>query len=157
MCLMFAEIDVSEQLQEWRVKHDNQAFLHSEIFDVLSQRKNGIKCCQATIKIHINGQIDEVYEASEGVGPVDALSGALKKALSKSFPEVANWHLTDYEVSVVDSTKGAASEIMVFITATDGLNYWRTKAVSTDITEASWLALLDSFEYLILKHTGKIT
>jgi 2-isopropylmalate synthase len=41
--------------------------------------------------------------------------------------------------------------VRVLIESTDGDQLWRTVGASTDIIEASWLALSDSLEYWLLK------
>ena len=40
----------------------------------------------------------------------------------------------------------------VLIESSDGIDDWRTVGSSTDIIEASWLALADSLEYWLVKH-----
>ena len=40
----------------------------------------------------------------------------------------------------------------VFIESSDGKNQWRTVGSSTNIIEASWLALADSLEYWLIKY-----
>jgi 2-isopropylmalate synthase len=42
----------------------------------------------------------------------------------------------------------------VLIESTDGEEVWRTVGGSTNIIEASWLALADSLEYWLLKQKG---
>jgi 2-isopropylmalate synthase len=37
----------------------------------------------------------------------------------------------------------------VLIESTDGVRYWTTVGSSTDIIEASWLALSDALEYAL--------
>jgi 2-isopropylmalate synthase len=37
----------------------------------------------------------------------------------------------------------------VLIESTDGTHLWRTVGASTDVVEASWLALQDAYEYWI--------
>jgi 2-isopropylmalate synthase len=99
----------------------------------------------AMIKI----KVDDQYEitAAEGDGPVDALDGALRKALAKFYPQLSEIKLTDYKVRVLDSEMATAAKVRVLIESTDGKSDWTTIGVSTDIIEASWLALVDSIEY----------
>jgi 2-isopropylmalate synthase len=47
---------------------------------------------------------------------------------------------------------GTESQVRVLIESSDGVNDWRTVGSSTNIIEASWLALIDSVEYWLLKH-----
>jgi 2-isopropylmalate synthase len=42
--------------------------------------------------------------------------------------------------------------VRVIIESSDGENEWRTVGSSTNIIEASWLALADGLEYWLLKH-----
>ena len=39
----------------------------------------------------------------------------------------------------------------MLIESTDGRDIWTTVGVSTDIIEASWLALVDSIEYKLMQ------
>jgi len=41
--------------------------------------------------------------------------------------------------------------VRVLIESTDGRRQWRTVGSSTNIIEASWLALADSLEYWLLR------
>jgi len=102
----------------------------------------------AFIKIKV-GHISEVT-ASEGDGPVHAMDRALRKALEVFYPELNEIRLTDYKVRVLD-THATASQVRVLIESTDGDSIWSTIGVSTDILEASWIALVDSLEYKLMK------
>ncbi len=105
---------------------------------------------QATIKLmDANGNIE--YQASEGHGPVDALSKALRKALIAFFPQLNSVHLTDFKVRVLDASSGTAAKVRVLIESSDGEKVWGTVGVSEDIIEASWEALVDSIEYKLFK------
>ena len=57
--------------------------------------------------------------------------------------------LTDFKVRVLDSKDATAARVRVLVESTDGRNFWTTVGVSTDLIEASWLALVDSFEYIL--------
>ena len=96
-----------------------------------------------------NGQIE--FTASEGNGPVNALDRALKKALEVFYPKLKNVHLRDYKVRVLDPESATKAKVRVLITTTDGKSAWNTVGVSTDTIEASWIALVDSLEYKLLK------
>ena len=103
----------------------------------------------AMIKITVNDQVE--ITAAEGNGPVNALDKALRKALEKFYPELANVHLTDFKVRVLDSTSATESRVRVLLESSDGKESWTTVGVSTDIVEASWLALVDSIEYKLIQ------
>lgn len=102
----------------------------------------------AVVKIMVDGKVEMTSE--EGDGPVHALDKAIKKALAVFYPQVGNIRLLDYKVRVIDSGKGAAAMVRVLIESTDGKNVWTTVGASTDIIDASWLALVDSIEYKLL-------
>ena len=55
--------------------------------------------------------------------------------------------LTDYKVRIVDGKAGTAARTRVLIESTDGRKSWGTVGVSENIIEASWQALVDSFEF----------
>lgn len=102
-------------------------------------------CSFAQLKIDVDGAIANT--AGEGDGPVHALDIALRKALERFYPAVAGIRLTDYKVRVLDSKSATAAKVRVLIETTDGKDVWSTVGVSSDVMEASWLALVDSFEY----------
>ena len=93
--------------------------------------------------------------AGEGNGPVNALDNALRQALQSFYPSVRQIHLTDYKVRVLDGKSATASRVRVLIESSDGTDSWTTIGVSSDLVEASWLALVDSFEYKLIKDIEK--
>jgi 2-isopropylmalate synthase len=102
-------------------------------------------CSFAQLKIEVGGKLE--VTAGEGDGPVHALDVALRKALERFYPAVSHIRLIDYKVRVLDSKSATASKVRVLIESADELVSWTTVGVSSDIIEASWLALVDSFEY----------
>ena len=90
--------------------------------------------------------------AAEGEGPVNALDKALRKVLEPFYPTLKAVHLTDYKVRVLSASEATASKVRVLIESTDGKESWSTIGVSKDIIEASWLALVDSIEYFLIKN-----
>ena len=105
---------------------------------------------EATVRITVNG--DHLHTAAEGDGPVHALDQALRKALLEKYPALADIHLTDYKVRVLDATRGTATSVRVLIEATDGEETWSTVAAHENIIEASWRALVDSIVYGLTRH-----
>lgn len=101
------------------------------------------------IKLAVDGK--EEITAADGDGPVHALDKALRKALEVFYPELKQVHLTDYKVRVLETTAATASKVRVLIESTDGEDSWTTVGVSSDIIEASWIALVDSIEHKLLK------
>ncbi len=112
------------------------------------KRENGEVFSEATIKV-TNNNIT-VHTAAEGDGPVNALDNALRKALVNFFPVLSSVKLEDFKVRVLDGTEGTAAKVRVLIESSDGVSRWSTVGVSTNVIEASWLALIDSLHYKLL-------
>ena len=100
----------------------------------------------AVIKIAVGDR--EELTAGEGNGPVNAIDEALRRALTRFYPQIADMRLTDYRVRVLDS-KATASSVRVSVESTDGVSVWRTVGVSVDVINASWQAMCDSVEYML--------
>ncbi len=111
------------------------------------------KGASATVKVRVGGEIQLM--AAEGNGPVNALDQALRKALEIFYPILSQVKLTDYKVRVLDSKSATAAGVRVLITSTDGEDTFTTVGVSGDVVAASWKALEDSMEYLLLKAAAK--
>ena len=137
------ELVIRKQLGKYR------PFFELEHFKIIGEQPtNGEYGSSAIIKVRVDGT-DEIT-AAEGDGPVHALDCALRKALDKFFPELSNVHLTDYKVRVINGRDATAAKVRVLLQSTDGDAVWTTVGVSTDIIEASWIALVDSIEYKLL-------
>lgn len=104
---------------------------------------------EAIIRLTVHGEMRHVV--SDGDGPVDALDGALRKALEQDYPEVRNVRLTDFKVRVLDASSGTAAKVRVMIESSDGEKTWTTCGVSENIIQASYNALVDSIDYQLLK------
>lgn len=104
----------------------------------------GRDLCEATVKLIVNGVPE--YTVEEGDGPVNALDAALRKALRPFYKWIDGVRLSDYKVRIVDGGRGTAARTRVLIVSTDGPETWGTVGVSDNIIEASWRALVDSFE-----------
>ena len=104
---------------------------------------------EATVKVKVGDRI--MHTAAEGNGPVNALDRALRKALVEFYPDLTVVELTDYKVRILEESAGTGSQVRVLIESSDGKKQWRTVGSSTNIIEASWLALADSMEYWLLK------
>jgi 2-isopropylmalate synthase len=107
---------------------------------------------EATVKVKVGDRI--IHTAAEGDGPVNALDRAMRKALISFYPDLAVIRLMDYKVRILEETAGTESQVRVLIESTDGEYEWRTVGGSTDIIEASWLALADSLEYWLLSKSS---
>ena len=103
---------------------------------------------EATVKVRVGEHL--FHEVADGNGPVNALNRALRKAILPFYPRLHSVHLTDYKVRILDSGSGTAAMTRVLIDFSDGDRRWTTVGASTNIIEASWIALSDSVEYFIL-------
>ena len=110
---------------------------------------------EATVKVKVNNEV--VHTVSEGNGPVNALDNALRKALVQFYPGVAQVQLVDYKVRILEETAGTESQVRVLIESSDGQQQWRTVGSSTNIIEASWLALADGLEYWMARRQTNST
>ena len=103
---------------------------------------------EAMVKVKVGDKI--FHTVSEGDGPVNALDNALRKALSEKYPSLLMVKLVDFKVRILEESIGTESLVRVLIESSDGESQWRTVGSSTNIIEASWLALADSLEYWLL-------
>ena len=105
---------------------------------------------EATVKIRVESEIR--HTAAVGNGPVNALDAALRKALLEDYPDLQMVRLADYKVRVVEQGTGTGAVVRVLTESTDGTNTWQTVGASSNIIEASWMAVVDSLEYWLLKY-----
>jgi 2-isopropylmalate synthase len=104
---------------------------------------------EAIVKVKVGGEI--IHTAAEGDGPVNALDLAMRKALLQYYPNLKQVKLVDYKVRILEESTGTESQVRVLIESSDGVNDWHTVGGSTNIIEASWLALADGLEYWLVK------
>lgn len=100
---------------------------------------------EAMVKVRVQGEV--LHTAAEGNGPVNALDLALRKALSGYYPQIKDFHLSDYKVRILDSDHGTEAITRVLIDTRNTSSRWSTVGAGTNIIEASWRALADSVEY----------
>jgi 2-isopropylmalate synthase len=106
---------------------------------------------EAMVKVRVQGEV--LHTAAEGNGPVNALDIALRKALKDYYPRIADFHLSDYKVRILDSDHGTEAITRVLIDTRNSTSRWSTVGAGTNIIEASWRALADSMEYgLMVAH-----
>jgi 2-isopropylmalate synthase len=143
----FEAADASFQLLVLRTLGRHQPIFSLKEYHCSFRRsaRDGSTLCEATVKIDVNGTSE--YTVEEGDGPVNALDAALRKALRPFYPWIDSLRLADYKVRIVDGSRGTAARTRVLVVSTDGHTTWGTVGVSDNIIEASWLALVDSFEF----------
>jgi 2-isopropylmalate synthase len=121
-----------------------------ELFRVINEKnEENPSHAQAMIKIWVGDEVE--ITAAEGNGPINALDNALRKALRTFYPEIDEMQLIDFKVNILDGSEGTAAKVRVLIESQDPNEIWSTVGVSESVIEASWLALVDSFQYKLSK------
>jgi len=116
---------------------------------ILEKNEDEQTTSEAMVKITVG---DKVYHtAADGDGPVNAMDNALRKALDEVYPAIKEMHLTDYKVRVLNGNEATAARVRVLIETADGTDKWSTVGVSENIIEASFQALADSINYMLMK------
>ena len=105
----------------------------------------------ATIKVEVDGK--NLLEVAEGNGPVAALDRALRKALVKFYPQIAEFYLADYKVRILDGGARTAAKTRVLVESGNGIQRWTTIGVSANILDASYQAVVEGMEYGLLLQT----
>jgi len=80
--------------------------------------QDGHMAAEATVKVEVGDQV--IHTAADGNGPVNALNAAVRKALLPIYPRLADVHLTDYKVRILDGEAGTAAQARVLITSAQG-------------------------------------
>ena len=107
--------------------------------------------CEASVKLNVGDKMNHTISAGHGV--VNALDGALRKALQPFFPDLEKIQLIDYKVRIIDGEEATAAKTRVLIVQTDGETTWGTVGVSDSIIEASWIALTDGLDLFLQKRS----
>jgi 2-isopropylmalate synthase len=90
---------------------------------------------------------------AEGAGPVDALTKAMRRELEKWYPALAQMRLGTFSVTALDvSAHDSAAYVRVTVSFhADGHEPWITAGVSSDMNQAALMAIVDGFNYWLLK------
>jgi 2-isopropylmalate synthase len=146
---VFEAADASLELLMRRATGWEQPWFKVEGYRVTTyHREIGVET-EATVKVWVEGQ--RHVEVGEGNGPVNALDQALRKAVDRAYPGLNHVHLTDYRVRILDDNADTDAVVRVLIESTDGDEVWTTVGVSTNIIEASWMALTDALVFGLLR------
>lgn len=158
----FEAADGSLELLMRRATGWKQDYFRLESFRVSTEHRSasadsalgndGDVTTEATIKVWVGDE--RIVATAEGNGPVNAIDGALRKAVGNNYPQLTRVHLTDYRVRVLDTAKGTGAITRVLLDTTDGTRTWSTIGVSENVIEASWSALVDSIVYGLLHTSG---
>ena len=108
---------------------------------------------EATAAITIGSHTQ--YEVEYGNGPVHAIDKAIRKALIQFYPSLGNVDLIDFKVRILEpheGQKGTGAVTRVLIEFKDEHDLiWRTVGVSTNIIDASVMALSDGMVWKLMK------
>jgi 2-isopropylmalate synthase len=104
---------------------------------------------EAMVKLRVGERLVQV--AADGNGPVSALDAAVRKALLRGLPGDGAGPPGRLQGAHHQLEGRRGRRRPVLIESSDGLQRWRTVGASTDVVEASWLALQDAYEYWILR------
>ena len=121
---------------------------------LVEQRSGRELLAECTVKVEVAGEV--LHTAADGNGPVNALDGALRKALGAFYPVLDAVHLVDYKVRILDGATATAAKTRVIIDSQDGSRTWSTMGSDTNIIAASAQALADSLEYAVWKSGGEV-
>ena len=129
-------------------------------FRVMDERRFNVRGqlvveSEATATITVGS--NSYHEVAVGNGPVNAVDTALRKALMTAYPTLENVELVDYKVRILNSRDGqsgtgAITRVMIEFGTPDG-TFWRTVGLSTNIIDASVVALGDGMIWK-LQHDG---
>ncbi len=144
--------DASLELLIHKVRGDFKDYFTLDGYRVIDERQTAGNNpeSEATVQLQLASG-ERLHTVSLGDGPVDALNGALLKALTPSFPALNEVKLTDYKVRILNSHLGTKAVTRVMIESTDGSDHWTTVGVDSDILGASYAALVDSIQYKLYK------
>jgi 2-isopropylmalate synthase len=147
----FEGAEASFELLVRKAQGRHRQFFELQGFRVITSRQGVDATCgaEAIIKLKVNGE--DRHVVAEGDGPVNALDRALRKALIEDYPALKRTHLIDFKVRVLNARSGTAARVRVLIETSDGESTWTTVGVSENLIEASYQALLDSIDYVLLK------
>ena len=108
---------------------------------------------EATATVMVDGM--QYHEAAVGNGPVNAVDTAIRKALVSAYPELTGVQLVDYKVRILDGESesggtGAVTRVLIECRDESGAS-WISVGVSTNIIDASVMALADAMCWKLMK------
>jgi 2-isopropylmalate synthase len=131
-------------------------YFKTERFSVTDERRFNARGeltteSEASVKVRVGGKL--IHTVAEGNGPVNAIDLALRKALEQHYPVLKDMALVDYRVRILKAQDASAAmpRVLIETASTRGPDKcWYTIGVSTNIIDASFDALKDSYIYKLL-------
>ena len=127
-------------------------------FRVMDERRfnakgNLVVESEATTTVFVNDE--QFHEAAVGNGPVNAVDTAIRKALVTAYPQLSGVELVDYKVRILSDDSdsggtGAVTRVLIECRDDEGMS-WVSVGVSTNIIDASVMALADAMSWKLLK------
>ena len=142
------ELIVRKIKEDYRSPFIVEDFLVVERKQIIENKDSNKIISDAMVKVRVGEEVHQ--SAANGSGPVDALDSALKSALINFYPHLSTIHLIDYKVRIFNPAQGTAAGVRVFIESSDSIQSWSTVGASTDVIEASFVALQDAYEYWLI-------
>jgi len=164
-CPPFTILDYSTQVFDSNINPALRG-LTLDLDQVRKTKKYGDATARATVhvrtmdtsELHDENSLPYVdrLEVSDGSGPIDALAGALKRALVPPHSVIENVELIDYKVRILDpkSATAAATRVMIEFRNTETEKTWTTVSVDRNVINASLNALVDGFEYALMDYNA---
>ncbi len=149
----FEDADASFELMVKKILALKPTFFEVLDFRVISNTGNEELNTEASVKVRVGKEV--IHTVSEGDGPGHALDQALRRALRPFYPKIKEFKLSDFKVRILDGSDGTSAKTRVHVETSDGYNRWDTVAVSRNIIEATYLAIVDSIDYGLVLHGQK--
>jgi 2-isopropylmalate synthase len=113
----------------------------------------GSRYVQAAMSLTVGDNATITTTRAEGSGPVDALTKAMRRELEKWYPALTLIRLGTFTVTALDvSAHDSAAHVRVTVSFNaDGHAPWVTAGVSSDLNQAALMAIVDGFDYWLLK------
>ena len=122
-------------------------------YRIIDLHRHGQVFTEATVELSVGRE--QLHTAATGVGPVHALDRALRRALERHYPELADMTVVESRSRNLASDVGTAGPVRVLIESADGRDRWGTAGVSDDLLDACRQALTDAIEYKLVKDDVK--
>lgn len=118
-------------------------------YRILDIHRDGRSFTEATAQVLVNGE--HRHTAAVGTGPVHALDRALRGALERDYPEVAEMQVVQTRSRNISGDIGTAGPVRMVIESADARDHWGTAGVSDNLLTACVQALVDAIEYKLAK------
>jgi 2-isopropylmalate synthase len=122
-----------------------------KVIDESDERGN--RFVQASMSLQLGDSTVTATQA-EGSGPVDALTKAMRQELERWYPAIQQLRLDTFSVTAIDVVAhDTAAHVRVTVSFhAEGHQPWTTAGVSSDLNQAALMAIVDGFDYWLMKN-----